>query len=269
MTGFSAEWLSLREPFDNRARNADVLKAALASLAHLPSVNITDLACGTGSTFRSIAPHIAKPQSWRLVDNDLSLLARAGSQPAIGKSRVATLPVDLAHDVEAALDGVVDLVTTSALLDLVSAEWLERLATEIATRRLPFYAALSYDGKIALEPPDRSDRAVVEAVNRHQRNDKGFGPALGPEAARAAVERFETVGYTVVQGQADWIFGPEHRVIQSQTIAGWAMAAAEISGFSRAEAADWLSRRQQQIEAGTSQIVVGHVDFVALPPRLH
>jgi hypothetical protein len=32
VTGFSAEWLSLREPFDNQARHAGVLKAALASV---------------------------------------------------------------------------------------------------------------------------------------------------------------------------------------------------------------------------------------------
>ena len=36
---------------------------------------------------------------------------------------------------EAALDGPVELVTTSALLDLVSHEWLDRLVTEAAARR--------------------------------------------------------------------------------------------------------------------------------------
>ena len=56
------------------------------------------------------------------------------------------MPVDLARDLEAALDGPVELVTTSALLDLVSHDWLDRLATEAAARNLPVYAALSYDG---------------------------------------------------------------------------------------------------------------------------
>ena len=76
MSGFSAEWLKLREPYDLRARNTDVLNAVLDLLAGKPSVTVVDLACGTGSTFRALSPHIEARQHWRLVDNDLSLLAR-------------------------------------------------------------------------------------------------------------------------------------------------------------------------------------------------
>ncbi|HEY5963592.1 MAG TPA: hypothetical protein VIU42_06205, partial [Xanthobacteraceae bacterium] len=116
MSGFSASWLELREPYDRAARNASVIDAVSAALAHQPSVSIVDLACGTGSTFRALSPRIKARQTWRLADNDLSLLARTpeSSPPDI---HVATLPVDLNHDLEAALDGPADLVTTSALLD--------------------------------------------------------------------------------------------------------------------------------------------------------
>jgi len=50
---------------------------------------------------------------------------------------VTTTLLDLARDLELALDGPLDLVTTSALLDLVSPEWLDRLVVEVAARRLP------------------------------------------------------------------------------------------------------------------------------------
>ena len=172
---FSAEWLALREPFDLRARHRGVLRQAAAALAGRPAVTIVDLACGTGATLRALGPHLAMHQSWRLFDNDLSLLAKV--PPA---ANVQVHPLDLVCDLEAALDGPVDLVTTSALLDLVSVSWLERLVTEVAARQTPLYAALSYDGRVDFTPEDPRDAAVIAAVNLHQRGDKGFGPALGP-----------------------------------------------------------------------------------------
>ena len=261
---FSAEWLKLREPFDRRARNRDVLDAVFAFCADKPSLTIADLACGTGSTLRMLHPHIRARQHWRLFDNDLSLLARAPeSDPP--QLQVQTVPIDLNRDLEMALDGLLDLVTTSALLDLVSDEWLERFAVEAAVRNVPVYAALSYDGRAMLSPIDPMDEAVVAAVNRHQRTNKGFGPALGPDAARAAVARFKRVGYSVTSGEADWVFGPSDKEIQVETITGWASAAREI-GESALDVAGWLSRRHELIEAGRSTIRVGHLDLFAKPP---
>jgi hypothetical protein len=264
MSGFSAAWLDLREPYDRSARNRTVLDAVAAAMAGKPSISIADLACGTGSTFRVLSPRLKSRQNWRLADNDLSLLARTpqSSPPDI---QITTLPVDLNHDLEAALDGPVDLVTTSALLDLVSATWLERLAVEIAARRLPVYAALSYDGRAELTPVDSFDNAIVDAVNAHQRTDKGFGPALGPDAARAAASQFARVGYKVVQGVSDWQFGENDREIQLETLSGWAMAAREIDSVPLAELTNWLTRRRDWVAAGCSSIRVGHVDLFAYP----
>jgi SAM-dependent methyltransferase len=263
MSGFSAEWLHLREPYDLRARNTDVLDALLDMLAGQPSVSIVDLACGTGSTVRALSSRIKARQNWRLIDNDLSLLARAPtSSPRI---TVTAAPVDLNRDLEAAFDGPADLVTTSALLDLVSAEWLNRLAVEVAARRLPVYAALSYDGRAELAPSDPLDRRIVDAVNRHQRNDKGFGPALGPSAAQAAIAAFERVGYAVTHGLADWEFGPMDREIQTEVLSGWAAAAREIRDPPQTEIVDWLKRRRGLIAEGRSSVRVGHVDLLAQP----
>ena len=118
------------------------------------------------------------------------------------------MPLDLAHDLEAALDGAVDLVTPRRCSIWCPTDWLERFATETAARRLPVYAALSYDGRVEFDPADPLDEKIVAAVNAHQRTDKGFGPALGPSAAQTAIERFEQLGYAVVQGPSDWVFQP-------------------------------------------------------------
>ncbi len=262
---FSAQWLALREPYDLRARNADVRDAVAASFKGAPSLRIVDLACGTGSTLRALSPHLPPHQHWRLADNDLSLLARASQTAHPEGVTVSAVPLDLNHDLEAALDGAVDLVATSALLDLVSTPWLERLAVEIAARSIPLYAALSYDGCIALEPADPLDAKIIAAVNAHQRTDKGFGPALGPAAASSAIGRFETLGYSVVQGASDWVVAPDGREFQTEILSGWASAAREIGEPPLADIVAWLTRRRAAIAAGRSSMRVGHVDFFARP----
>jgi SAM-dependent methyltransferase len=265
MTGFSADWLALREPYDADACNAAVRDAALAAIAGLDPVAIVDLGCGTGSGLRALAPLAPARQNWRLVDNDLSLLARAADGARPGRVQITTVPVDLAHDLEAALDGAVDLVTTTALLDLVSEPWLERLAVECAARRLPLYATLSYDGRIEFKPDDPGDAAIVAAVNAHQRGDKGFGPALGPKAATEAVARFTAVGYAVIHETADWVMRPQDREMQNALLAGWAGAASEFGAPHLDEIVGWLTRRRDLVASGRSSMRVGHIDLFARP----
>jgi SAM-dependent methyltransferase len=265
MTGFSAEWLALREPYDLAACSAPVRNAAIASIAGLDPVAIVDLGCGTGSGLRALAPLIPARQSWRLVDNDLSLLARAADTERPKRVQVTAVPVDLAHDLEAALDGAVDLVTTTALLDLVSAPWVERLAVECAARRLPFYATLSYDGRVEFTPQDADDAAVVKAFNTHQRTDKGFGPALGPKAAAEAIARFTTVGYFVDRQPADWVFGPHDREIQLELLTGFASAARAMKSPRLDAIVGWLTRRRDLVTAGRAAMRVGHIDLFARP----
>lgn len=265
MSGFSSEWLALREPYDLAARNTTVLDAVLAAFRGQASISVVDLACGTGSTFRALSNRLPARQAWRLVDNDLGLLASASVLGRPPNVTVAAKAVDLVRDLELALDGPVDLITTSALLDLVSEEWLERLMVEAAARRLPLYAALSYDGQVAFEPSEQFDKEIVAAVNRHQHGNKGFGPALGPDAVASAKTIAKRVGYSFVEGSSDWRFGAADRAIQREVLRGFADAVGELRELSAARIADWLARRLELVAGGASSMCVGHVDFFAMP----
>jgi SAM-dependent methyltransferase len=267
MSGFTADWLALREPFDLRARNPEILSAVAAAVLALPSLTIVDLACGTGSTLRALAPRLPPRQNWKLVDNDLGLLLRAATASYPG-ARVTTAPVDLAHDLEAALDGAIDLVTTSALLDLVSDKWLERLAVELAARKLPLYAALTYDGRVTLTPSDPFDDSIMRDVSVYHHRDQGFGPALGARAARRVIERLQTVGYRVLHGAADWEIGPQDREIQTQLLDSWTGAAQAAAQSPLAQIKAWHDRRRDALARGQSSIRIGHVDVFADPSGL-
>jgi hypothetical protein len=129
---------------------------------------------------------------------------------------------------------------------------------------VPLYAALNYDGRVALTPPSRHDEAVIAAVNRHQATDKGFGPALGPAAARAALERLRGLDFAVIEGASDWQLGTSDRDIQMAMLAGWAEAAGEI-GVAAPVLAEWLAERRAHVAAGRSTMRVGHIDFFASP----
>jgi SAM-dependent methyltransferase len=262
MSGFSVCWLSMREPYDRAARNVEVVDAVAAAFAGASAATVTDLGCGTGATMRAIAPRLPARQSWRLVDNDQVLLDVARTAAPAGAS-VTAVVLDLAQAIEQAL-GSCDLVATSALLDLVSATWLDRLVAGLARLSRPFYAALSYDGVVALAPHARHDAAVISAVNRHQRTDKGFGPALGPDAARVAPARFRDAGFMVLEGRSDWRVGSDDREVQMEMLDGWAGAARAI-GVAPATLDAWLGERRDHVTAGRSQMRVGHIDFFATP----
>ncbi|MGH6770963.1 MAG: class I SAM-dependent methyltransferase [Xanthobacteraceae bacterium] len=264
MSGFSAQWLALREPYDKAARNPVVLDALLEAFRGQGSISVVDLACGTGATLRAIGGRLPARQNWRLVDNDLGLLAEAATLGRAPEVTVAARTVDLARDLELALDGPVDLIAASALFDLVSTEWLDRLVVEAAARRLPVYAALTYDGRISFEPGVPVDADIVAALNRHQRGNKGFGPALGPDAAARAAERFTQVGYAVTQGRSDWVLGPGDKAIQNEIIAGFAQAAREC-GMPDERIEAWLAARRALIASGSSHLRIGHLDIFALP----
>lgn len=266
MSGFSPDWLALRAPADDRARARSVRAAALAVLCGRQDPLIVDLACGTGSTVRALTPHLDAGQRWRLVDHDPVLLARAKEECSSlkGVGQLQTMPCDLACDTHGPLEGA-SLVTTSAFLDLVSRAWLTRLVEALSERGLPFYAALTYDGRLSCDPPHALDEAVRGLVNLHQKGEKGLGPALGPDAPQEAEILFAGAGYKVTVARSDWNCLESEPIFQTALVEGWARAADETGALAPHELDGWRDFRLQAIEAGRSRILVGHVDILAIP----
>lgn len=264
MSDFSVDWLALREPFDRAARSA-ALVARLAKGLGAP-VRVLDLGCGAGNNLRYLAPRLPTPQAWMLVDRDPDLLARAALDAPAGVSTEA-FRLDLASGLGALPLDRVDLVVGSALLDLVSARWLDELAEGCVARGLPVCMALTVDGRLRWTPPAPEDRGVDALFTRHQETDKGFGSALGPEAPAAFGAAFATRGWTVAEAESDWIVERRDRSMLTAMVDGAAEAAAELADpHEGAAVAAWRARRLGEIEAGTLSLSVGHRDQLALPP---
>lgn len=264
---FSAEWLALREPVDHAARDKGLLEEINRLSNHQKILRLTDIGSGTGSTIRAVKPALDSTVIWHLVDHDAALLEIAAKEA--GSDEVILSKADLSTSLEAVFSQPTDLITTSAFLDLVSRDWLQNFVNQTANHNLPVYAALTYDGRAGCLPALEDDEIILNAFNRHQKTDKGFGEALGPDAASYAVHLFEEAGYEVITALSDWRAGPEHAAFQRMLLDGWRDAAGEIRPDLHSDFNHWFKEREALInnsqKTGAS-VFVGHIDFLALAP---
>lgn len=253
---FAADWLDLREPYDRRARSPDLLERLTAWRAGRGRLRVVDLGAGTGSNLRCTATALGGEQHWTLLELDPSLIEA-------GQERLAQVAVgwgyrrlDLAIDLERAADGGVDLITASALLDLVSEAWLERLVALQRRTGAALHMVLSVDGVIAWAPPDADDLSVTEAVNRHQLTDKGFGPALGAHAVGVLHRLLAAAEGQVLLAPSHWLLGSADRELQGALLAGYV----DVAGMDA-----WAERRRRLIASDRSCLTIGHQDLLFLP----
>jgi hypothetical protein len=254
---FDRHWLDLREPADHAARDAALLAAAADWLAKEPYPVAVDLGCGTGSTVRAFGTRAPAALRWRLLDRDRVLLDEAARRCG---AAAETLAADLGDLSALPLAGA-RLVTASALFDLMPEDWTLALVDRLAAHGIGLYAALNYDGFMAWDPALPGDPAVTAAFNRHQRSDKGLGPALGPAATPVLARALTARGYVVRTAPSPWRLGPESEALQSELVGGIAAAAAE-TGLEVAVA--WGQARRAA--SGSTSCSIGHADLLALPP---
>ena len=282
MNDFSAEWLQLREPADHRSRNP-ALGAEIARLfADKKTVRIVDLGSGLGSNLRALAPQLPCAQQWRLLDHDTDLLGRALTHLGRWKTGVAkgdtltlsadgrsidvrTETVNLAQNVANIFADTPDLVTAAALFDLVSVEWIERLADALAERRIPLYATLTYNGEDRGEPTHPLDAAMIAALHVHQHTDKGFGPAAGPDAVKALQKAFTARGFSVRIAASPWRLDDSDAAMLTMLGNGVVTAVRETGRVSAKEIAAWQRFHMPDGRWRGVAWTVGHADLLAVP----
>ena len=276
MSGFSEDWLTAREALDHAVRSAR-LADAFASVA---GPRLLDLGTGTGSNIRYLAPRLGADQHWTALDHDpalldaarrsfasfaetrdLALAARGSTIRMTGAGRrieVLCRVHDLADLAALDLEGL-DGVSAAALLDLTSAAWLDRLADRLNEAGTPALFALSFDGRLHFLPEDDRDEEVRRRLVLHQRNDKGFGPALGPAAVGHLAARSERAGRRVELARADWSLNRSRRALTAMFLNGLALTLDETPG---PDLAAWVARRRLQFDEDGLQISVGHQDLL-------
>ncbi len=160
---FAADWLEAREPADHQARDEGGLTAGLAEWlterydcrasgskpGGAPPLHFVDLGTGRGgSNPVYLCPRLpVPPQRWTLVEPDQTLAGIALQRvekldaPAVLETMVLTK-----DNLSTALPANADLVTSSALIDLVSEPWLSALSAAVAKRQAALLVVITYSG---------------------------------------------------------------------------------------------------------------------------
>jgi SAM-dependent methyltransferase len=293
MSGFSAEWLALREPVDHRSRNQGLQADVLDYLAQIKpveagTIRIIDLGSGTGSNVRALAPHLNAFQHWTLVDHDpvllqaarIALLAWADDvakphanqavstniatvEPItiIKKAKVITIEfrcADLVNDYRCILSEPADFITAAAFFDLVAESWLAQFCAALSK---PLYTALTYDGIEKWSPPEPIDADILAAFHQHQRTDKGFGAAVGPTAPERLESLLRAQNFITACAPSPWVLDQHDRGLIEQLAHGSANAVRE-TGILQPDDVD----RWERLRKEAAHCEIGHVDFFAYKP---
>ena len=288
MSNFSAEWLAIRESADMAARAPGLIARVVEWSGLHAHISVVDLGAGTGSCLRALAPRISTRQTWRLVDHSGALLEAASTRlsawvalrglsvhkgPSCWRAEGENADYKIIFEERDLADGfnnigpAVDLVTASALLDLASADWCRDLALWCSKTGANLYACLNYDGHFYFVPPHPDDFAVCDVINRHQRNDKGLGPALGSGAVGVLLKELAAVGYKYLTAPSPWLLDPSNSVLQAALVRDWSQLASDESWTNAEKALSWRNFRLDAIQADQSSLKVGHVDLWAWPER--
>ena len=280
---FSADWLALRRAADARARDPGLTALAAQWLARRQvagqPLRLLDLGSGSGANPAFLAARLPGPQAWQLFDHDRGLLARAAAHCAALRDPEGRSPdfashcADLRQLCAADLAGF-DLVSASALLDLLDGDWLLRFAAACRKAQAAVLITLSVDGGWHFEAPqgfaaDPDDDFIRAAFNAHQRGDKGVGGALGAEAVPQLSAALAAQDYTVHLAPSPWrlrLCDPPDAALARALIDGWRSAAAAQCPAAAERIAAWHARRVAGWKAAQWVLEVGHVDLFATPP---
>jgi len=259
---FDSDWLSLREPADHRARS-EVLVERVATVGVSEGWSrVLDLGSGRGSNLRYLVPRLPWGTRWTAVDHDRALLDEVGRTVEVA---VRTVRGDLRSEGLTEIDRH-DLVTASALLDLVTREWADAFARRCAAQGVGVLIALTWDGTVRWSEPDPGDDLVTEAVRRHQTGRKGMGVALGPDATEAVADALRANGHEVALEASAWdLAGRRDAALAEELVRGWLTAALEVAPEDRARMEAWARHRIERVRAGDFGLRVGHHDLLALP----
>lgn len=257
MIAAEPDWLDLRAPFDDAARQyalplLDKAANALSAGPERPLV-VIDIGAGTGNSMRWFDHHLRERLPGRslhrvLVDADEAALdiaaQRFGTTVRTVAAPIASLPDVAAQALaEASLEARQPgnlLITGSALLDVLTRDDLVAIAETLRRFSGIGLFLLSISGQWRLSPPHPDDGVLDEAFGRHQRRQS----RLGMQAAAALEEVALRIGSQVESSSSPWhLEAPRDAEFLTRFLTERVDAAIEADPSLAAIGQGWLAER--------------------------
>jgi hypothetical protein len=226
---------------------------------HQDTLEIIDLGAGNGANQRWLAPQLPFRQRWVHLDHD-PIISR--SLPLPDDTMIIDDTVEALSRLLASRDAGRQLVTCSALLDVLTMAQLNAVCRAVIDNRVPALFSLTVTGTLWVAPSHPDDQPLLDAFNDHQRR----AGRAGPEAASLAAEALRAAGFDVRCQETPWQLtaasGREFvgQVLQERLYA----AVSQHPGLAQAANA-WLELRRSQLALGIMRVELGHGDILALP----
>jgi len=260
MHEFENSWLLSREKIDSVSRNKKAIEKINKYTNFTKNLNIIDLGCGTGSNFRYLNPKILKKQSWKMIDiSNLSLSYLKKNIRFSQKIQNITFKnEDIIKNLEKINFKDFDIVTGSALLDIMPKEWFVEFSKINKSTKI-IYFSINYDGNFKFYPKHKDDDKIVKLFNKDQMSDKGIGKkAVGPKCTQIINKLFQRTHKTYVFN-SDWVI-EKNKIMQNMFIS----FCEEIISKNNKNYELWLNFRKNKIKSNKSILKLQNKDFLAL-----
>jgi hypothetical protein len=260
------DWLAARVAADDAARAATV-STLLPELSRYlieaagpgGTVQIIDLGAGTGANQRWLAPRLPIRQRWLHLDHN-PVISR--SLPLAAETVIVDESVEALGELLTRSSGDRQLVSCSALLDVLTTEQIQAVCRAVIDNRVPAFFSLTVTGGLRLSPADAHDQLLLAAFNDHQRR----AGRAGPEATTLTVNLLRAAEFTVTTQETPWRLTAESGLAFVDQMLEERLAAAVAQDPALARTAKaWLELRRAQLAAGLLRIELDHCDILGLP----
>lgn len=288
-TNFATDWLEERRRFDAAARNAAVEAACLQYAAQFQPVSLIDLGAGDGAMFSYLSHKLPSEQNWSLVELNPKLLQSARSrllhwanghgyriekeepEHLLFQRGERRLSIQLIQGSFLDLQQLLplehyELVTASAVFDLLSRPMLEALMETLQQNHLALYATLHYQS-MEYHPKQAQDRPVVEAYERHMQRQQDFGQALGADCCTALNELSEQYFHRPPEeGPSPWLIRPGDIAMHRHLFDF--IKRSLIDFAPEAGVQEWLRDKEALLGDGRLRLQVEHCDHFIAPSHV-